>query len=60
MAYTMGDLVAMVENLHVDHSNYSNHDMKWHVRIAGQEYWYTMTSPVEGYPSISEWKNDQW
>ncbi len=28
-AYTMGDLGAGVDNLHVEHINYSNQDMKW-------------------------------
>jgi prepilin-type N-terminal cleavage/methylation domain-containing protein len=60
MAYTMGDLIASVDNLHLEHINYSNHDMKVHVRIGGQEYWYTMSSPATGMPSISEWKHDQW
>ena len=60
MAYTMGDLAVMVDNLHVEHVNYSNLDMKWHVRIQGQEYWYTMTSPQIGLPSVTEWKHDQW
>ncbi len=59
-AYTLGDVLANVENLHVEHINYSNHDMKAHVRIAGNEYWYTMSSPGTGMPSIDEWKHDQW
>ena len=58
--YTMGDVIAFVDNLHVEHINFSNHDMKVHVRIAGQEYWYTMSSPNTGLPSISEWKHDEW
>ncbi len=60
VAYTMGDVVALLENAHVEHINYSNHGMKVHVRIKGQEYWYTMSSPSTGSPLISEWKHDQW
>jgi prepilin-type N-terminal cleavage/methylation domain-containing protein len=59
-AYTMGDVIASADNLHLEHINYSNHGMKVHVRIGGQEYWYTMSSPEAGLPSISEWKHDQW
>jgi prepilin-type N-terminal cleavage/methylation domain-containing protein len=59
-AYTMGGVVAFVDNLHVEHINYSNHGMKWHIRILGQEYWYTMSSPGNAFPSVSEWKPDQW
>jgi prepilin-type N-terminal cleavage/methylation domain-containing protein len=58
MAYTMGDVGAFVDNLHVEHINYSNHDMKWHVRIVGEEYWYTMSSPEAGLPSVAEWTHD--
>lgn len=60
MAYTLGDVVALLDNLRVEHINYSNHGMKAHVRIRGQEYWYTMSSPGAGFPSINEWKHDQW
>jgi len=56
LAYTMEDVVALVDNLHVEHINYSDQDMKWHVRIAGREYWYTMSSLRTGLPSIDEWK----
>jgi Tfp pilus assembly protein PilE len=59
-AYTMGDVAAFIENLHVEHINYSNQDMKWHVRITGREYWYTLSSPGTGMPSITEWKHDDW
>ena len=60
LAYTMGDAVALLDHLRIEHINYSNHGMKAHVRIRGQQYWYTMSSPGTGFPSISEWKHDQW
>jgi type II secretory pathway pseudopilin PulG len=59
-AYTMGDAVALLDHLRIEHINYSNQGMKAHVRLRGQEYWYTMSSPGPGFPSISEWKHDQW
>ncbi len=58
--YTLGDVASFVDNVHVDHVNYSNRGMKCHVRIAGQQYWYTMSSPGTGFPSIVEWKHDAW
>ncbi len=59
--YTFGDLARGMENVHVEHINYSNKDLKWHVRISGEEYWYTMNpSPEEGMPAVSEWKHDDW
>ncbi len=60
MAYTLGDVVVLLEDMRIEHINYSNHGMKVHVRIKGQEYWYTMSSPGTGFPSISEWKHNQW
>ncbi len=59
-AYTIQDLIVLVDNLHVEHMNDSNQDMKWHVRISGQEYWYTLSSPQTGMPSVTEWKHDDW
>ncbi len=56
LAYTMEDVVASLDNLYVEHIDYSDQEMKWHVRIAGREYWYTMSSPGTGLPSIDEWK----
>ncbi len=58
--YTLGDAVAVLDGLRIEHINYSNHGMKCHVQIGGQEYWYTMSSPSTGFPSIDEWKHDQW
>ena len=56
LAYTMEDVVAFLDNSNIEHIDYSDQEMKWHVRIAGREYWYTMSSPGTGLPSIDEWK----
>ncbi len=58
--YTMDDLGAGLETRDFEHLNDSNHAMKWHIRIGGYNYWYTLSSPTTGMPSVSEWKHDDW
>lgn len=60
VAYTMGDLLGRLTDVRVEHVNYSNHGMKMHVLIGGVSYWYTMSAPNSGMPSVTEWKHASW
>jgi len=60
VSYTMGDLVNRLADVNIEHINYSNHGMKMHILIKGVSYWYTMSSPSSGLPSVTEWKRDWW
>jgi prepilin-type N-terminal cleavage/methylation domain-containing protein len=59
LVYTMGAILANVKTSW-EHINYSNQDMKIHIRFSGYNYWYTMEYSGSGMPTISEWKHPEW
>lgn len=60
MTYTMGDILSRLSIENLEHVNFSNHGMKMHVLIRGGSYWYTMSAPSSGLPSVTEWKRTLW
>ena len=59
--YTMGDILGRISiEGPLEHVNYSNHGMKMHILVRGESYWYTMSDPTSGLPSVTEWKRTSW